>query len=421
MKAIRKIGMWKAIAFLAAAISLFSCCPDEDDLNKASIKIESIENVTNVSATFVATVTPNLNTTVSFFYSTGNDSWKEVAVEGIFDGIQPVKVTADVSDLKPNTSYKVKAVAVNGSGTSSAISTFTTAAFPKPVVVIDPAENVKISTAKLTASVVPGQDNTSVSFEYQTTNSSWKSQTLPSKFSGQDSVKVTFDLSDLQANTLYNFIVKAANESGETCDTISFMTYAVSDYDGNLYHTVTIGTQTWLKENFKGTHFANGDPIPNVTDQTAWDKLITPGYCYYNNDPKYAKVYGALYNFYAFNDSRGLITGFHSPSKAEWTTLADYLDGNKIAGGKMKEAGYEHWIEPNAGATNESGFTALPSGARQVTFGHLGDAIVFWSTTKFMEMSNVVFTPSLGQTSSTLLLIGGSEFNQGFSIRLLAN
>lgn len=418
MKAIRKIGRWKAIAFLTIVISCFSCCPD-DELGKANVTILATENVTNNSATFVATVTPNLvNTSVAFYYATSND-WSKVAVEGTFDGTMPVKVTLDVTNLKPGTLYKVKVVATNVSGSStSKISEFTTASFPNPVAVIKQAENVTISSAKLTAKIVPGQANVSVSFEYQENNSSWQSQILPDKFSGLDSIKVTFDLFELQANTQYNFRVKAG---GTVSEISSFMTYAVADFDGNLYHTVTIGTQTWLKENFKGTHFANGDPIPNVTNQTAWNNLVTPGYCYYNNDSKYAKVYGALYNFYAFNDSRGLIIGFHSPSLDEWTTLSNYLGGAEIAGGKMKETGYEHWIRPNEGATNSSGFTGLPSGVRQDKFSNFGDWTVFWSTTKFMGMNSRASAPELSEIFALLQLNGGSDLNRGFSVRLLKN
>jgi len=81
-----------------------------------------------------------------------------------------------------------------------------------------------------------------------------------------------------------------------------FKTCAVSDFDGNAYRIVTIGNQVWLQENFKGTHFANGDPIPNVTDQSAWDAMTTPAYCWYNNDPKIGEVYGGLYNWYVASD-----------------------------------------------------------------------------------------------------------------------
>ena len=286
----------------------------------------------------------------------------------------------------------------------------------KAIAVIQPATNIKINSATIVARITPNEDDTKVSFETkETVGSNWSSHVLPLSYSGKDTLKVTFDFSDLTANTNYDFRIRVINKAGEAVSEISsFKTYAFTDYDGNMYHTVIIGTQTWLQENFKGTHFINGDPIPNVTDQTAWNSLTTPGYCYYNNDPKNGEIYGALYNFYVANDPRGLITGYHTPSLDEWTTLSDYLGGASVAGGKMKEAG-------NEGATNSSAFNGLPSGVRQDTFSNLGDGVSFWSTTVFMGMSNVVFAPDLGQGSALLQLNGGSYTNRGSSIRMIKN
>src|ERR1035438_10084307 len=77
----------------------------------------------------------------------------------------------------------------------------------------------------------------------------------------------------------------------------------VTDIDGNVYHTVTIGTQVWMVENLKVTHYRNGDAIPYVTDNTAWQSLSTGAFCWYNNDAAtYKATYGALYNFYTVAD-----------------------------------------------------------------------------------------------------------------------
>lgn len=140
----------------------------------------------------------------------------------------------------------------------------------------------------------------------------------------------------------------------------------VTDVDGNVYKTITIGKQVWMAENLKVTHYRNGKPIPLVTDNnTAWDTLNTPAYCYYNNDKNNIAIYGCLYNIYAMSNSSNICPkGWHIPSDDEWMELATYLGGARVAGGKMKEAGTKHWTEPNEGATNESGFTALPAGIR---------------------------------------------------------
>jgi len=109
------------------------------------------------------------------------------------------------------------------------------------------------------------------------------------------------------------------------------------DYDGNAYPTFTIGTQTWMAENLRLTHYRNGEAIPKVTDNAAWAALTTGAYCWYNNDQTTNARYGVLYNWYTASDSRGLCPqGWHVPTDAEWTTLTTYLCGMSVAGGKMK-------------------------------------------------------------------------------------
>jgi uncharacterized protein (TIGR02145 family) len=139
----------------------------------------------------------------------------------------------------------------------------------------------------------------------------------------------------------------------------------VSDVDGNTYNTVSIGNQIWLTENLKTTKFNNQDPIPLVTDNTLWSTQTEAAYCSYQNDNLLANVYGNLYNWHVLNDIRNVCpTGYHVPSILDWEALIDFLGGAAVAGGKLKEAGLAHWMDPNTGSTNSSGFTLLPSGWR---------------------------------------------------------
>jgi len=160
----------------------------------------------------------------------------------------------------------------------------------------------------------------------------------------------------------------------------------ITDIDGNIYNTVAIGTQIWMKENLKTTKYNDNTAIPLVTDNTAWEALATPGYCWYNNDEaSYKDTYGALYNWYTVSTGKLCPTGWHVPTDAEWTTLTTYLGGESIAGGKLKETGTTHWLSPNTGATNESGFTALPGGYRGNPYGEfveVGIYGVWWSATE---------------------------------------
>jgi len=174
----------------------------------------------------------------------------------------------------------------------------------------------------------------------------------------------TSAITGLSPSTTYYVRAYATNKGGTAYGSqLSFTTLTiVTDIDGNVYHAVKIGTQTWMVENLKTTKYRNGSPIPNVTDFTVWGKLTTGAYCVYNNYSNNNNIYGKLYNFYAVSDSRNIApTGWHIPTDAEWATLTNYLGSN--AGGKLKEAGIaSYWLSPNYGATNETGFTALPAG-----------------------------------------------------------
>ena len=148
---------------------------------------------------------------------------------------------------------------------------------------------------------------------------------------------------------------------------------------GYSVKTVMIGTQEWMSENLNVDHYRNGDSIPEVRDFNVWDTLTTGAWCYYHNDSKYEKTYGKLYNWYAVIDPRGLAPqGWHIPSVAEWYILSKYLGGKETAGGKLKDTIL--WKNPNLGATNESGFSAIPGGIRGYDgFSLLGEVGCFWS------------------------------------------
>jgi uncharacterized protein (TIGR02145 family) len=159
----------------------------------------------------------------------------------------------------------------------------------------------------------------------------------------------------------------------------------VTDIDGNVYNTVKIGNQLWLAENLKVTRYSNGDPIPKVTDNAQWESLTTGAYCEYMNDSSNASIYGYLYNWYAVNDSRGLAPkGWHVHTSNEWGIMQEHLGHN---GGKLKETGTNNWEHPNEGATNESGFSALPGGFRDLNgvFGGMGYTAFFWTSTEPYE------------------------------------
>lgn len=176
----------------------------------------------------------------------------------------------------------------------------------------------------------------------------------------------------------------------------------VTDIDGNVYNKVTIGSQIWMAENLKTTHYANGTEINLVEGELSWSSLgdNDKAMCYYDNSTANGDTYGALYTWAAAmngaassstNPSRiqgACPDGWHLPSEAEWTELIDYLSGE---GGKMKETGTIHWLSPNAYATNESGFTALPAGFRNnnSTFLYKSSQTNFWCSTETTSPNEV--------------------------------
>jgi uncharacterized protein (TIGR02145 family) len=203
-------------------------------------------------------------------------------------------------------------------------------------------------------------------------------------------------------------------------------TTTIKDYDGNIYTAVTIGTQVWLVQNLKTTTYNDGTFVPNVTDSTTWGGLSTGAYCWYNNDAgTYKATYGALYNWYAVNTGKLCPAGWHIPTDAEWTSLTDYLGGESVAGGKMKESGTAHWWDPNISATNESGFTGLPGGYRWIVFytGLIVNSIsvegLWWSSTLYTDPS-FAWIRGLGHLNSSIYR-NGQGLQSGLSVRCIRN
>jgi uncharacterized protein (TIGR02145 family) len=198
--------------------------------------------------------------------------------------------------------------------------------------------------------------------------------------------------------------------------------------------SVATGTQKWTTKNLDVATYRDGTPIPEVADPSAWAALKTGAWCYYDNDVYKGTTYGKLYNWYAVmgitvkEDATPTAdqiaarkelapAGWHVPSDEEWTTLTTFLDGN--AGGKMKEMGDTHWWEPNVGATNSSGFTALPGGYRYNNgpFNDIGSYGYWWSSTEDVT-TNAWFRYLNYYSNGDVYRDNGSK-TFGFSVRCL--
>jgi len=232
----------------------------------------------------------------------------------------------------------------------------------------------------------------------------------------------------LSPNALYYIRAFAANGIGagygstETLKTLKPVIDSVADVNGNIYHVVPIGTQSWLCENLRVTKYNNGDAIPNVTVDVTWKNLSTGAWCVYDNQAANGSVYGNLYNWHALADSRGLCpAGWHVPTDAEWNSLSTFLGGMTTAGGPLKstgtlEAGSGLWYAPNTGATNSTGFTGLPGGTR-INYGNyysLGNVGYFWSSSD--TATDNAFNFVLDANNEELVRVYNFKTN-GFSVR----
>lgn len=198
------------------------------------------------------------------------------------------------------------------------------------------------------------------------------------------------------------------------------LTYgSVTDVEGNVYNTITIGNQTWMAENLRTTKYRNGEAIPLVTDNTAWLNLTTGACCNYNNDTANISRYGKLYNGYAVTDSRNIApSGWHVPTDEEWTRLTTYLGSESVAGGKLKETGTGNWLDHNTGATNESGFSALPGGDRGWggSFTYLGYMGNWWCSSVDSDNYTYIWCRRLEYDLSSVIR-GVLNKEEGLSVR----
>jgi len=203
----------------------------------------------------------------------------------------------------------------------------------------------------------------------------------------------------------------------------------VTDIDGNVYHTIVIGTQTWMVENLKTTKYRNGDPITHITDGSVWNVTTTEAYCDYDNNTANVSTYGRLYNWYAVSDNRKIApAGWHVPSNEEFTTLINYLGGNAQAYNKLKESGTTHWaadslLGPNAG-TNSSGFLAVPGGLRgsccPSPFQAICTSGYWWTSSEYFPGMGTQNASHLYMLNSEIeVKIGNDYMLAGMSVRCI--
>ena len=294
----------------------------------------------------------------------------KIADNKTIDGNNTGTYKSSITGLLPNKTYYLRAYAINNVGIGYGLQiTFQT----NPIAELSTNSVTNITT---TSAICGGK----ISSDYGTLITSrgicWNTSSNPTindnkTINGMDVGAFCDTLTKLLPNMKYYIRAYATSNTGTVYgNEVSFQTLkwfdgmTVTDIDGNIYHTVKIGTQIWMVENLKTKHYVNGDLIQNIIDLNEWDNLKTGAYSDFDNNPVNSEIYGKLYNWYVIKDARKIAPiGWHVSSYEDWDTLCTYLGGINIAGGKLKETGLAHWFEPNVGATNEVGFTALEGGA----------------------------------------------------------
>ena len=233
-------------------------------------------------------------------------------------------------------------------------------------------------------------------------------------------------ITGLTASTTYYARAYATNSVGTAYgNEVMFVTLGaggtVADIEGNIYNTVVIGTQTWMATNLKTTKYNDGAQIPKVVSDMDWQYLYTPACIWYDNDSLtyHNSGYGALYNWYTVQTGNLCPIGWHVPTLNDFTNLITFLGDPFTAGGAMKELGTTHWLAPNTGATNSSGFTALPAGERVYmgpSYMGITETAQFWTSTMMSGMeSNYARLDNL----SGEIMISPAFDQMGFSVRCL--
>ncbi len=345
-------------------------------------------------------------------------------------------VNADITGfldttLSPNTTYQYRVYSFNSVGNSltySNVISITTPQIDLSLPILSTSSVISVTdTTAICGGVITsegGSNVTSRGVVWSTSDS--PTITLNTKtIDGSGIGNFNSNITGLNRNTTYHLRAYATNANGTSYgNQQNFTTTNTINLTG-----VTICNQIWTSENISLSNYRNGDLIPEVTDRNLWNSLTTGAWCWYNNDSSNYWQYGKLYNWYAVVDPRGIApTGWHMPTDAEWNKLAKCLDPNadtlcfgcsqsSIAGGFLKST--IGWTSPNTGATNITGFTALPGGQLTTNFFGVGSEGYWWTSTTSTQFASEAFNRSLNYANSNLGKDSPHAKANGLSVRLV--
>jgi uncharacterized protein (TIGR02145 family) len=305
------------------------------------------------------------------------------------DGAGAGSYTSNITGLTAGTTYHVRAYTRNNVDIAYGVDrTFTTNALTQ---VPPTVTTTAVSNITQTIATTGGNVTSSGSTDVIVRGVCWSTSSNPTTTDnvttdGAGTGSFTSNITGLTAGTTYHVRAYAINSAGTAYgNDRSFTTLidnhgTVIDIDNNVYNTVNIGGQWWMAENLKSTKYNDGTIIPLVTNNTTWSNLTSGAYCWYNNNSAYENPYGKLYNWYTVNTGKLCPAGWHVPSYSDWIMLT-----NNQTGGNLKESGTIHWLSPNAGADNLSGFSGLPGGysGNNADYFGIGTYGAWWSASEY--------------------------------------
>ncbi len=310
--------------------------------------------------------------------------------QGIMNlGFGTGRFSAEIRVFDPETTYYLRAFAINSEGVSYGSQVqFTTLNYPD--VTTEPVTEITDESASVRGRVTSdGGATTTRGIVWDTSVNPTVENNEGMTSDGTGTGFFTSNITGLNTGTTYFARAWAENVVGVSYgEQFEFTTYdgRAVDIDKNVYFYVQIGGRDWMVSNLKTTRLNDGTTLQNVAGNLDWFlswRRGLPSYCLYENDEKYKDVYGVLYNYYTVETEKLCPEGWRIPTKPDIETLINYVGGQDVAGGKLKGTGTIYWKEPNTGATDEFRFNALPGGIRSGSgqFGLPGEAGAWWTTT----------------------------------------
>lgn len=397
------------VLFFTTFTLFMNSCKEEVIPQLPSVITFPVSDIEQQTATCGGSVTSELNILGRGVCWSTNDN-PSITDNKTTDGVGIGSFTSTIQNLTGNTTYYIRAYATNTEGTAyGSTMSFKTSPIVPSITTLA-VNNITENSAKCDVKILNNGGSPitqyGICYSESPNPSLLTSQTFTTESAETDNF--THILNTLKSNTQYYVRSYATNAIGTaygnelefttseaTNSEILFndkLTYgSVSDVEGNIYKTITIGSQTWMAENLRSTKFRNGDLIP--TTATLTQDVSSESSPIYQWSLGNTNVNGRLYTWFAATDVRNICPiGWHLPTDAEWTTLIDYLGGENVAGDKLREKGTVHWVTLNNGlATNESGFTALPAGSKEYSgvYNPNSNVCIWWGSTSNKSDSGV--------------------------------